>query len=143
MRRLCGSTVSRAYRTAIGEQKTVVLTDGTTIQLNTDSRIEVVYTKDSRTIQLRRGEVHVSAAYDPHRVLEVHAAHRLVRALGTAFDVRVEGQAVEVMVTKGLVEVVDDKNARESYPEMRASPSTMIFMVMSTCSLTSSQARAV
>ena len=108
LRQLGGGTVSRAYETAIGEQKTVVLADGTEIQLNTDSRVEVVYTKDSRTIRLRRGEVHVSAAYDPSRVLEVHAAHSLVRALGTAFDVYIDGQAVEVMVTKGLVEVVDN-----------------------------------
>ena len=114
LRQLGGSSVSRAYETAIGEQKTVVLADGTEIQLNTDSRVEVVYTKDSRTIQLRRGEVHVSAAYDPSRVLEVHAAHSLVRALGTAFDVYIDGQAVEVMVTKGLVEVVDNQDGNST-----------------------------
>ena len=108
LRQLGGSTVNRAYETAVGQQKTVVLTDGTEIQLNTDSRVEVVYTRDSRTIQLRRGEVHVSAAYDPSRVLEVRVAHSLVRSLGTAFDVYIDGQAVEVMVTKGLVEVVDN-----------------------------------
>ena len=110
LRQLGGTTISRAYETTIGEQKTVVLDDGTAIQLNTDSRVEVVYTRDSRTIQLRHGEVHVTAAYDPRRVLEVHAAHSLVRALGTAFDVYVDGQAVEVMVTQGLVEVIDNKD---------------------------------
>jgi len=109
LRQLGGTSASRAYETAVGQQKSVVLDDGTTIQLNSDSRIEVSFTQYSRTIRLRGGEVHVSATYDPRRVLEVHAATSLVRALGTVFDVYVEGQSVEVMVTEGLVEVVDSK----------------------------------
>ena len=111
LRQLGSSTVNRAYETSVGQQKTVVLSDGTEIQLNTDSQVEVVYTGDSRILRLRRGEVHVSAAPDPQRVFEVHVAHSLIRALGTEFDVYVEGQQVEVMVTGGLVEVVDNETA--------------------------------
>ena len=110
LRQLGSSTVNRAYETSVGQQKTVVLSDGTEIQLNTDSQVEVVYTGDSRILRLRRGEVHVSAAHDPQRVLEVHIADSLVRALGTAFDVYIDDQQVEVMVTEGFVEVVDHKS---------------------------------
>ena len=102
-----GGSFTRVYETAVGEEKTVVLADGSTVQLNTDSWVEIVFTANSRTVRLKRGEVHLSAAYDSRRVFEVQVANSLVRALGTSFDVYVEGQSVEVMVTQGLVEVVD------------------------------------
>ena len=105
-----GGTVTQAYETPIGHQKTVVLADGSAIQLNTNSRLEIIYSKESRTVRLTRGEVHLSATYDSRRIFQVQVANSLVRALGTAFDVRLEGRTVEVIVTKGLVEVVDGTN---------------------------------
>ena len=105
-----GGTFTRAYETDVGVQKTVVLSDGSTLTLNTDSRVEVIYSADSRTIRLKRGEVHFSAAYDPRRIFQVQVGHSLIRALGTAFDIHVEQQTIEVIVTNGLVEVVDGAN---------------------------------
>jgi transmembrane sensor len=112
--RQSGGTVTRTYETDIGQQKTVLLSEGSSIQLNTDTRIEVVYSRNSRKIRLTRGEALFAAASDPNRVFEVHIAESVVRAVGTAFDVYVEGQKVEVIVTSGLVEVLDGKNTPET-----------------------------
>ena len=108
--RQLGGSFTRVYETAVGEEKTVVLSDGSTVQLNTDSQVEINYGPNSRIVRLMRGEVHVSASYDAQRVFEVQVAHSLVRARGTSFDVYVEEQSVEVMVTTGLVEIVDCAN---------------------------------
>lgn len=112
--RQLGGAVTRIYETDVGQQKTVFLSDGSSIQLNTDTRVEVVYGRKSRKIRLTRGEALFAAASDPNRVFEVHIAESVVRAMGTAFDVYVEGQKVEVIVTSGLVEVLDGKSTPET-----------------------------
>jgi len=112
--RQSGGTVTRTYETDVGQQKTVLLSDGSSIQLNTDTQVEVVYSPKSRKIRLTRGEALFAAAPDPNRVFEVHIAEGVVRAVGTAFDVYVEGQKVEVIVTSGLVEVLDGKTTPET-----------------------------
>jgi transmembrane sensor len=112
--RQSSGTVTRAYETDVGQQKTVLLSDGSSIQLNTDTRVEVVYSRNSRKIRLMRGEALFAAASEPNRVFEVHIAESVVRAVGTAFDVYVEGQKVEVVVTSGVVEVLDGKSTPET-----------------------------
>jgi len=107
------------YGTFIGQQKTISLTDGSSIQLNTDSQVQVAYSGASRTIRLLRGEALFSVAPNPRRPFEVHAAASVVRAVGTAFAVHVEGTKVDVTVTKGVVDVdeaVSDQTAASRQP---------------------------
>lgn len=99
--------VSRAYVTAVGEQKTVFLSDGSSIQLNTDTQVQVIYTSQSRQIHLWRGEALFSATHEPNRPFEVFANDSVVRAIGTAFAVHLEGNQVDVTVTTGAVDVVE------------------------------------
>ena len=106
-----GGPIIRAYETQVGQQKTVFLADGSSMQLNTDTRVEVVYSRNSRKIRLTRGEALFTAASDPNRIFEVHIAESVVRAPGTAFDVYLEGQKIEVVATGGPVEVLDGKSA--------------------------------
>lgn len=91
----------RVYETNVGEQRTVSLRDGSSIQLNTDSRAEVRYTSSSRTIRLTKGEAFFEVQPNRERPFLVHAGDGVVRAVGTAFAVRLRGQAVDVTVTKG------------------------------------------
>jgi transmembrane sensor len=97
--------VNRTYTTAVGEQKTVPLPDGSSIALNTDSRIEVDYSLHLRSIRLARGEALFSVTHDPARPFQVYAANEIVRAVGTAFAVQVEAGGVNVTVTNGAVDV--------------------------------------
>ena len=105
--RALGGTEPLTYETAVGEQRTVQLSDGSILQLNTNSRAQVAYSNHLRRIRLLRGEALFSVTADAQRVFEVFVADRIVRALGTAFVIRVDGSAVEVMVAEGTVDVAD------------------------------------
>lgn len=94
----------RTYATGVGQQRIISLSDGSSIQLNTDSRAEVRYTADTRAIRLTRGEAFFEVAPNKRRPFLVYAGNGVVRAVGTAFAVRIRGQAVDVTVTKGVVE---------------------------------------
>lgn len=100
-----GAPSASAYATAIGEQRLVTLSDGSTILMNTDSQVSVDYTRDYRTVHLIRGEAHFDVSPQPHRPFRVFAGRGLVRAVGTAFSVYLKEDTVEVTVTKGQVEI--------------------------------------
>jgi transmembrane sensor len=91
------------YETRIGEQNAITLIDGTVIELNTASRVQVDYTTQRRSIRLMQGEAFFTVNKDPHRVFEVAAGNGVVRAIGTAFAVRFNEQALTVSVTEGKV----------------------------------------
>jgi len=93
------------YETSVGQQKSVVLRDGSSVQLNTDSRAEVQFSRHLRMVRLTRGEALFSVAHDAKRPFEVFASQAIVRAVGTAFTVRVTGGEVNVTVSKGVVAV--------------------------------------
>jgi transmembrane sensor len=119
-------TANGIYRTAIGQQQTIGLPDGSSIQLNTDSQVQVDYQKHLRRIRLLRGEALFAVTHDTGRTFDVYAAHGMVRAVGTAFAVHLEGSKIDVTVTKGAVEVSDIGSAdpAERPAEARSEPST-------------------
>jgi transmembrane sensor len=100
-------TANGAYGTAIGQQRTLVLPDGSSVQLNTDSQVQVVYGNQARIIRLLRGEALFSVAHNSQRPFDVYAGDAVVRAVGTAFSVRLEDSQFDVTVTKGLVDVIN------------------------------------
>src|SRR5580698_4995429 len=92
--------------TAVGQQRNVVLADGSVVTLNTNSIIETDLRRHTREIYLRKGEAHFQVAHDRSRPFLVHAGDAVVRAVGTAFEVRVmTDQHVDVVVNEGRVEV--------------------------------------
>ena len=93
------------YETAIGGQRTINLDDGSSVQLNTNSRLEVRYSGRARDLKLVKGEAFFEVAPNPRRPFSVYAQDGVVRAVGTAFVVRLRGEGVEVTVTKGTVEL--------------------------------------
>ncbi|HEY0687353.1 MAG TPA: FecR domain-containing protein [Steroidobacter sp.] len=109
------ASVAGSYETEIGERSTVRLADRSVLTLNTNSLVEVTYDARQRVLVLERGEMSIEVAHDPARPLSVIAGHRVVRAVGTAFNVQIvdEGQ-VELIVTEGAVVVVDDIERRGS-----------------------------
>ena len=95
------------FQTAIGEQVAVTLPDGSSFNLNTNSQVEVDYSRRSRIVHLRHGEAYFSVAHDTQRPFWVHAGDRWVRAVGTAFNVYVRPAGVQVTVSEGTVKVID------------------------------------
>ncbi len=97
-----------AYTTEVGEQRTVRLADGSTVQLNTRSRVRVKFTDDSRELELLAGQALFNVARDPTRPFVVSSGITRMRAVGTRFDVHLRDGATVVTVLEGRVVVSDE-----------------------------------
>lgn len=93
------------YTTTIGEQRSVVLSDGTVVTLNTSSEIEVRMGRHHRTVDLLSGEALFEVARDPARPFDVAAGKTTVRAVGTQFNVDRRPSVTTVTVVEGRVAV--------------------------------------
>ncbi|OZI31458.1 iron dicitrate transport regulator FecR [Bordetella genomosp. 10] len=93
------------YRTGVGAQRDVVLSDGTRIWLNTASAIDVSYTADRRLVTLVAGEIFIATAADRARPFLVDTAQGRLRALGTRFNVLQDNGQTRMAVYEGAVEI--------------------------------------
>ena len=91
--------------TETGETRTVTLSDGSSVVLNTASAIAIDYSAGARRIRLLRGEALFTVAKDASRPFLVDADTGEARALGTAFAVRREYEGVSVTVLESRVGV--------------------------------------
>lgn len=91
--------------TVVGEQLTRTLTDGSLIELNTDSEVRVQLTDTQRSVYLLRGQAMFSVAHDAARPFIVYAGDRRVTALGTMFEVRLDADNAQVTLLEGKVKV--------------------------------------
>ena len=91
------------YATAIGQQQSTTLADGSVVLLNTNSQINVKYNNEYRNIRLLQGEVHFTVAKGAARPFRVYAGNGRVQAVGTAFSVYLKDNTIDVTVTEGTV----------------------------------------
>lgn len=92
--------------TAIGEQRSLTLDDGSVISLNTQTAVRVQVTDSERRAELLRGEALFDIARDERRPFVVVAGSTEVRVLGTTFNVyREDDQTATVTVLEGRVAV--------------------------------------
>jgi len=94
------------YSTAVGEQRTVSLSDGSRIELNSRSEIRVEFSKSERHVELLAGQALFKVAKDPARPFVVGSDRARVRAVGTEFDVYREAAGTTVTVVAGRVAVM-------------------------------------
>ncbi|WP_455922045.1 FecR domain-containing protein [Pseudomonas putida] len=92
-------------RTATGEQRTLTLADGTEVELNTHSAIDVRFDQEQRLIVLHEGEimVHTGHPAGEQRPLIVETSDGRLRALGTRFLVRREAEGTRLSVLQSAV----------------------------------------
>jgi len=93
------------YRTAVGEQQAVTLSDGSEITIDTDSVVRVPAWHARRTVRVERGRAFFHVAHDPAHPFVVSALGNAVTALGTRFAVGVDGDRFDVKLVDGAVEV--------------------------------------
>lgn len=93
------------YATAVGEQRVVQLADGSSVRLDTGSRVRVRFDGDRRLVDLEQGQALFTVAHDSRRPFVVAAGATQVTAVGTVFDVRREAQEVRVTLVSGVVDV--------------------------------------
>jgi transmembrane sensor len=98
------------YATGIGEQRLVNLADGSTIELNAQSRLRVQLTQSERLVDLEGGQALFHVAKDPSRPFIVKSDGTRVRAVGTQFDVNREATDTVVTVLEGRVAVATNQD---------------------------------
>jgi transmembrane sensor len=94
----------RSYSTGIGEQRTIQLMDGSTVELNARSKVEVRLSDRRRDVALIEGQALFRVAKDKQRPFVVRAGEAEVRAVGTEFDVYRKHTETVVTVVEGRVE---------------------------------------
>jgi len=104
------------YATSIGGRETIVLADGTQVELNTDSAVRVLDTTRERKIWLQKGEAYFQVTHDSARPFTVYAGDRRVTDLGTKFDIRQEADHLEVAVVEGRVRLDAGSVDQQSRP---------------------------
>jgi transmembrane sensor len=96
------------YETAVGERRILTLEDGSSVELNSRSRIRVRFAQDQRDVELLEGQALFHVAKDRHRPFIVHSDTVRVRAVGTQFDVNRKTTGTTVTVVEGRVAVYRD-----------------------------------
>lgn len=96
---------SAEFSTVLGERKHVALPDGSVIDLNSRSRLQVHYEEDRRLIELSEGEAMFSVEHDSSRPFVVEAGSGKITVTGTRFDVRRDVTQTRVAVEQGTVKV--------------------------------------
>ena len=89
--------------TGSGERRSFTLADGSRLSLNSASAVDLHFDAGQRLLVLRRGELLIQVATDPHRPLRVRTAQGQVQALGTRFLVSQEDTATRVVVLEHSV----------------------------------------
>lgn len=99
------------YASATGQNRDIVLADGSQMTLGGASRVSVRFSRGERQVALEAGEAYFQVVHDAQRPFEVAAGDITVRDIGTAFDVRRTGGQVAVAVTQGQVRVAEPGDA--------------------------------
>jgi transmembrane sensor len=100
------------FETGRGEQRVIVLADGSRMSLDAMTRVKVLYRHDERRITLLSGRANFDVARDLARPMNVFAGPRTVTALGTVFTVEREPHDVVVTLVEGRVAVTSGNPAR-------------------------------
>ncbi|MBH3428497.1 FecR domain-containing protein [Pseudomonas alkylphenolica] len=90
-------------RTATGEQRSLRLTDGTLISLNTHSAVDIRFNEKERLIVLHEGEISIETGHKDDRPFIVATEDGRLRALGTRFLVKLEDQGTRLSVLQSAV----------------------------------------
>lgn len=94
------------YRTGAGKSRSVVLADGSRVDMSGDTELRVQILPWKRDAELMRGEAYFDVHHERARIFRVASGTTTVRVLGTAFNVDRQGPTrTAVAVYRGAVEV--------------------------------------
>ncbi|MHC8357061.1 FecR domain-containing protein [Pseudomonas sp. LB3P81] len=100
-------------RTATGEQRTLRLSDGTVINLNTHSAVDVRFDEKQRRVILQDGEILVETGHGDARPFIVETREGSMRALGTRFLVKREEDGTRLSVLQSAVAAHPESSPEE------------------------------
>lgn len=108
------------FQTKVGEQRSVLLADGSRVTLNTNTKIEVHLKADRRTIDLVQGQALFEVAHDVRRPFDVRVGNVVARAVGTQFDVDRRETRTAVTVVEGRVAMIESDSITAQLPVLAA-----------------------
>lgn len=91
------------HKTELGEQRSIALSDGSIVTLNTLSEVAVRFDENTRQVTLQRGEALFDVVHDPARPFVVNAGLASVDVVGTKFSIYRKGDSTQVAVLQGTV----------------------------------------
>jgi transmembrane sensor len=92
------------YATSIGGHKTVTFSDGSQIELNTDTVLRVNMA-DNRKVRLEKGEAYFQIEHDATHPFVVKIADHTVTDLGTKFLLRSGANGIELALVEGRARI--------------------------------------
>ncbi|WP_298687402.1 FecR domain-containing protein [uncultured Sphingomonas sp.] len=95
----------QSLTTGVGETREVALSDGSIVELDTDSALTTHFTHDARHVRLTRGQAYFTVAHNAELPFIVDAGSASVTATGTQFDVRRAGDQTVVTLVQGGVDI--------------------------------------
>ena len=102
---MVGKAPTQTLSSARGQRRRFQLADGTSVDLNAESRLRVAFSRSERRVSLDDGEAIFDVVSDKARPFTVAAGDHTVRVVGTQFDVRNRDGDLTVTVARGRVEV--------------------------------------
>lgn len=117
------------YQTAIGEQRQLRLSDGSTIELNTHSAVQIQFSRTFRDVYLLSGEALFDVRHNAAVPFRVHVGATVIQDVGTQFNVRRAEGLITVSVLEGSVQVSADHSpqvASTSAGRATAPPTTLV-----------------
>ncbi|MBS1604543.1 MAG: FecR domain-containing protein [Bacteroidetes bacterium] len=102
---LSGKGEALRYETAMGEQRTVALPDGSTIVLQQQTRLRLAddYNKNTRTIVLLGGEASFDVSHQQQLPFVVDMDAASIKDIGTSFTIAKTTDSIKVTVSSGKI----------------------------------------
>jgi transmembrane sensor len=102
---VAASSPALQYATGVGERRLATLSDGTRLDLDSDTRIDVTIDGKARRLRLVKGQVYIQVAHDTDRPFAVDVGDQTIVDRGTEFGVSLDANAISIVLAKGAVAV--------------------------------------
>jgi len=116
--------VYNEIRTSAGEQKRLILPDGSVVVLNSAGSIRFPYAfaESRREVQLE-GQAFFQVTANKHKPFLVKTGRVCTRVLGTSFDIKAyqNDERIDITVTSGKVQVMAGRQSVNLLPNQKAS----------------------
>ncbi|BAN50439.1 FecR domain-containing protein [Metapseudomonas resinovorans] len=110
--------------TDVGERRALRLLDGSRLELNTASAVDIRFDAGQRWIEMRQGEILLDGARDS-RPLRIHTPQGLIETMGGRLNVRILGRSSQVSLFDGDADLIKDGQRQSLRPGQRANLSPM------------------
>jgi transmembrane sensor len=114
------------YETSVGGRKTIALSDGSRVELNTDSVLRVSTNADRRTVILDKGEAYFEIKHNAAHPFTAIVGNHRVTDIGTKFLVRHDGHNMEVSVVEGSVSFGEADARMQTQPLLLTSGDSVV-----------------